>query len=183
MRSGIFGPGSKLVPCFQVGKRDAAVAQAFIKDLASRLANRVQISSDGLRFYVEAIEKGFGADVDYAQIVKSYEAEPIGPGRYSPPKVASVGKSKIMGNPVYSHISTSYIERQNLTIRMSLRRFTRLTNGFSKKVENLRAAVAVHFAHYNFVRLHSTIKVTPAIAAGITNKIWTINDLLEWSHD
>lgn len=168
---------SKLVPTFAVGKRDAATAQAFMGDLASRLTNRVQINSDGLRLYAEAVERAFGADVDYAQIVKSYEAEPIGPGRYSPPKVTSVEKTLIAGKPDMNLASTSFVERQNLTMRMSMRRFTRLTNAFSKKAENLEAAVALHFAHYNLVRTHSTIKTTPAIAAGVTNRRWHMNEL------
>lgn len=122
---------------------------------------------------------GFGGDVDYGQIVKSYEAEPIGPGRYSHPKVVSTTKSNIVGNPDPYKISTSYVERQNLTVKMQIRRFTRLTNGFSKKLDNMKAAVALHFAHYNFVRVHNTLRITPAMAAGITNRIWTISDLLE----
>lgn len=140
---------TKLVPSFLVGKRDAVSANRFMTDLSSRLANRVQLTSDGLRLYIEAVEQGFGGNVDYAQIVKSYEAEPIGPGRYSPPKVVSTEKSKIVGSPAQALISTSYVERQNLTIRMHMRRFTRLTNAFSKKADNLRSAVALHFAWYN----------------------------------
>ena len=154
------------------------VATDFIEDLSSRLANRVQISSDKLKAYVDAIERGFGAEVDYAQIVKSYEAEPTGAGRYSPPKVVSVQKEYVSGNPNLSITSTSYVERQNLTCRMSVRRFTRLTNAFSKKLENLKAAVSLHFAHYNFVRIHSTLKVSPAMEAGVSSKLWTIQDLV-----
>jgi len=169
---------TKLVPTFKVGKRDLSTAQAFIADLQSRLTNRIQLSSDGLRLYVEAVEESFGADVDYAQIVKSYEAEPIGPGRYSPPKVVSVEKQYIKGNPDLSMASTSYIERQNLTMRMAMRRFTRLTNAFSKKVENLKAAVALHFAHYNFVRVHRALKVTPGMEAGLCNHIWSLEEIL-----
>ncbi|MDO8531439.1 MAG: IS1 family transposase [Dehalococcoidia bacterium] len=170
---------TKLVPSYRVGKRDAATAQAFVADLESRLANRVQLNSDGLRFYVEAVERAFGADVDYAQIVKSYEAEPIGPGRYSPPKVVSVEKELMVGSPDMDVASTSYVERQNLTMRMSMRRFTRLTNGFSKKSDNLRSAVGLHFAYYNFVRRHATLKTTPAIAAGVADRQWTVRDLVE----
>ena len=155
------------------------MAREFINDLSSRLANRVQLSSDKLRHYVDAIEEGFGYEVDYAQIVKSYEAEQIGPGRYSPPNVISTEKTVLAGNPDISKISTSYVERQNLTMRMSMRRFTRLTNAFSKKVENLKAAVALHFAHYNFVRIHRTLKVTPAMEAKVDNRLWSIGDLVE----
>ncbi len=169
---------TKLVPSFMVGKRDAATAQVFIEDLSSRLANRVQLSSDGLKLYIEAIEESFGGNVDYAQIVKSYEAEPLGPGRYSPPKVTSVEKHLIAGRPAWDTISTAYIERQNLTMRMQMRRFTRLTNAFSKKVENLRAAVALHFAYYNLVRRHRTLGTTPAVAAGVVGRPWTISELV-----
>ena len=172
---------SKLVPSYRVGQRTAPEARAFLADLESRLTNRVQLSSDALASYVEAAETVFGANVDYGQIVKSYEAEPIGPGRYSPPRVIDVERYSISGNPDPNHISTSYIERQNLTMRMSMRRFTRLTNGFSKKLENLKAAVALHFAHYNFVRIHRTIKVTPAMEAGIMDELWTIPKLLDWA--
>lgn len=138
---------TKLGPCFRVGKRTATEANAFIQDLAGRLETRCQLSSDGLKVYVEACELAFGRDVDYGQIVKSYEAEPIGAGRYSPPKVVATEKTIICGNPDMSKISTSHIERLNLTARMQMRRFTRLTNAFSKKIENLKAAVGLHFAH------------------------------------
>ena len=170
---------TKLVPTYRVGERNAKVATDFIADLSSRLTNRVQLSSDALPAYVNAIERAFGANVDYGQIVKSYEAEPIGPGRYSPPHVIAAQRVPMTGQPVRRDISTSLIERQNLTMRMSMRRFTRLTNAFSKKLENLRAAVALHFAHYNFVRVHKTLRATPAMAAGITSGLWTLDELLE----
>jgi IS1 family transposase len=170
---------SKLIPSFLVGKRTASNAVAFIDDLSQRLNNRVQLSSDSLTAYPDAIELAFGSEVDYGQVVKAYEAEPIGPGRYSPPHVISAERTVIAGNPDVKKISTSYIERQNLTMRMQMRRFTRLTNAFSKKLENLKAAVALHFAHYNFVRIHQTLRVTPAMAAGITDHLWTVKDLID----
>ncbi len=172
-------PDTKLVPAYLVGKRDLATATRFMTDLSDRLTNRVQLSSDALAAYVEATERAFGADVDYGQAVKFYEAEPIGPGRYSPPKVIRAERTAIVGAPDQKHISTSIVERQNLTMRMSMRRFTRLTNGFSKKVENHRAAVALHFAHYNFVRLHRTLRVTPAMAAGVCDRLWSLEELVE----
>ena len=173
---------TKLVPSFLVGKRDSIHANAFISDLASRLENRIQISSDGLRAYIEAVEASFGAEVDYAQIVKAYEAEPIGPGRYSPPKVTSVERYLIMRRPDMDLVSTSYVERGNLTMRMSMRRFTRLTNAFSKKVENLRAAVNLHFAYYNLVRFHRSLRMPPALAAQIIERPWKIEDLVKPSN-
>jgi len=175
-------PETKIVPSYRVGKRDLRNATAFLHDLSGRLANKIQLSSDALVAYVDATEEAFGLDVDYGQIVKSYEAEPVGPGRYSPPHVTSATRAPIKGDPDFAHISTSLVERQNLTMRMSMRRFTRLTNAFSKKLENLKAAVAVHFAHYNFVRIHSTIRCTPAMEAGVTDKLWTIRDLLRESN-
>jgi IS1 family transposase len=170
---------TKLVPSFLVGKRDAANTRAFISDLSERLVNRVQLSSDALNQYVVAVEEAFGTDIDYGQVVKFYEAEPIGPGRYSPPQVKNAERTRIQGRPREADISTSHVERQNLTMRMNMRRFTRLTNAFSKKVENLRAAVALHFAHYNFVRTHSSLRITPAMAAGVTNRLWTLEEVVE----
>jgi IS1 family transposase len=170
---------TKLVPAYRVGKRTREHAIAFMTDLSERLSNRVQISSDSLRSYVDAVEQAFGADVDYGQIVKFYDAEPIGPGRYAPPQVTGVERTVIAGNPDQAHISTSHVERQNLTMRMSMRRFTRLTNAFSKKLENLQAAVALHFAHYNLVRLHKTLRVTPAMAAGVTDRLWSLEELVD----
>ena len=170
---------TKLVPCYRVGKRDASDGYAFVSDLASRLRNRVQISSDCLHCYASAIDNAFGTEVDYAQIVKSYErTAPTRQSRYSPPKIVAVTKSRIMGNPNEDLVSTSYVERQNLTMRMSMRRFTRLTNGFSKKRENLEAAVGLHFAHYNLVRRHKTLGMTPAMATGIEQQAWTLRRLL-----
>ncbi|MEW6615119.1 MAG: hypothetical protein AB1401_06630, partial [Thermodesulfobacteriota bacterium] len=174
-------PDTKLIPAYKVGKRDFATAYAFITDLESRLTNRVQISSDKLRAYVDAIDFAFGGNVDYAQIVKSYEAEPISAGKYSTPKVISTTKQYIIGNPNPAKICTSYVERQNLTVRMQSRRFTRLTNAFSKKIKNLKAAVALHFAHYNFVRIHTTLRITPSMAAGITDHIWSFEEILNWA--
>lgn len=172
-------PDTKLVPAYRVGKRTRQHAVAFMGDLSERLTNRVQLSSDALNTYVDAVERAFGAGVDYGQAVKFYEAEAIGPGRYSPPRVIAQEKTVVVGNPDQAHISTSLVERQNLTMRMSMRRFTRLTNAFSKKVENLQAAVALHFAHYNFVRLHKSLRVTPAMAAGVENRTWTLEELVD----
>lgn len=172
-------PDSKLVPAYRVGKRTRPHAVAFMNDLSERLANRVQLSSDALNTYVDAVERAFGADVDYGQAVKFYEAEPIGPGRYSPPRVVRADRAVISGRPDQRPISTSLVERQNLTMRMSMRRFTRLTNAFSKKVENLRAAVSLHFAYYNFVRMHKTLRMTPAMAAGVSDRLWSLEELVD----
>jgi IS1 family transposase len=170
---------TKLVPSFLVGKRDSATTNAFIADVAARLQNRVQISTDGLRTYIEAIKKEFAElGVDYAQLHKTYEAEATGPGRYSPPKVIATEKTPILGAPVAELVSTSYVERQNLTVRMGVRRYTRLTNAFSKKLENHVAATALHYAHYNFVRRHQTLRVSPAMAAGVSATLWSVDDLL-----
>jgi len=132
-----------------------------------------------LQSYINAVDDAFGGNVDYGQVVKFYDAEPIGPGRYSPPKVTGQEKTVIAGSPDLRHISTSLVERQNLTMRMQMRRFTRLTNAFSKKVDNLKAAVALHFCHYNFVRLHKSLRVTPAMAAGVSDRLWTLEELVE----
>jgi IS1 family transposase len=170
---------SKLIPAYLVGKRTGENAQAFIADLSNRLKNRVQLSSDSMSAYPEAVDAAFGANVDYGQLVKAYEAEPLGPGRYSPPECVRADRIVISGAPKYFKISTSYVERQNLTMRMQMRRFTRLTNAFSKKLENLKAAVALHFAHYNFVRIHKKLRVTPAMEAGITDHLWSISELMQ----
>ena len=171
-------PDTKLIPAWRVGKRDLHTATAFMTDLSERLANRVQLSSDALAAYVDATEQAFGADVDYGQAVKFYDATPAGPGRYSPPKVTYSERTAINGKPDFAHISTSLVERQNLTMRMSMRRFTRLTNAFSKKVENLQAAVNLHFAHYNMVRVHSAIRCTPAMEAGVSRHVWNLSELV-----
>ncbi len=170
---------SKLVLSWFVGGRDAYCAKMFINDLASRLSNRVQLTSDGLRAYLEAVEGAFGADVDYAQLAKIYGASPeSAKGRYSPAECTGAIKTPIEGEPDEKHISTSYVERQNLTMRMHMRRFTRLTNGFSKKVEAHANAVALHFMYYNFCRIHKTLRVTPAMAAGVTDRLWEVKDIV-----
>ncbi|HEY4014352.1 MAG TPA: DDE-type integrase/transposase/recombinase [Polyangiaceae bacterium] len=175
---------TKLVPSFMTGKRDANTANAFIKDLAARLRNRVQVTTDGLHTYVAPIAAAFGTSgVDYAQLHKTYEAEPVGPGRYSPPKVTGTEKTPVFGFPIEELVSTSYVERQNLTMRMGIRRFTRLTNAHSKKLENHGAAVALHFAHYNFVRVHQTLRCTPAMAAGVAKTVWSMDDLMSAALD
>jgi IS1 family transposase len=168
---------TKLVPAFMVGNRNAQSATMFIDDLKSRLANRVQLTTDGLKVYLEAVEGAFGADVDFAQLVKIYGA-PQEETRYSPAECLGCERRFVTGKPNPAHISTSYVERQNLTIRMGMRRFTRLTNAFSKKVENHAYQIALHFMHYNFCRIHKTLRVTPAMEAGITDHVWTIEEML-----
>jgi IS1 family transposase len=168
---------TKLVPSFMVGNRDAQSAKIFIDDLRSRLANRVQLTTDGLRVYLEAVEGAFGADVDYAQLVKIYGASQE-ETRYSPAECIGCETKIVQGKPNPKHISTSYIERQNLTMRMGMRRFTRLTNGFSKKVENHAYAVALHYIHYNFCRIHKTLRVTPAMEAGLTDHVWALEEIV-----
>jgi IS1 family transposase len=170
---------TKLVPAFRVGDRTQTTATAFMRDVASRMRNRVQISTDGLRAYVDAIEKTFGADVDYGQIVKVYGTEETDQRRYSPPEVISSEKKIITGNPDVDLISTSYVERLNATTRLHMRRLTRLTHAFSKKRENFEAAVGLHFAYYNFVRRHNTLRCTPAMAAGVAPSFWSVGDLVE----
>lgn len=171
---------TKLVPSFLVGKRDAESTRVFIEDLAARLVNRVQITTDGLRTYVEPIGDAFASvGVDYATLIKTYEAEPMGPGRYSPPKVTGTEKTPIYGAPVAELVSTSFVERQNLNIRMGIRRYTRLTNAFSKKLSNHVAWTAMWLAFYDFVRVHRTLRVTPAMAAGLESKLWALDDLID----
>jgi IS1 family transposase len=172
---------TKLVPSFKVGKRNAATANAFVGDVASRLKNRVQLSSDALRAYVEAVELAFGADVDYAQIIKTYGPEEShSPERkYSPSEFVSVEKRPVIGSPDMRLVSTSYIERLNGTTRLHMRRLTRLTYAFSKKLEHFEAAVALHFAYYNFVKSHRSVRMTPAMAAGIEKDFCTVEDLVD----
>ena len=172
---------SKLVPSFKVGKRDLETAKAFVGDVAGRMKNRVQISSDGLRAYVDSVEQTFGADVDYGQIIKTYVADggQTPERKYSPSRISSSEKSRIAGNPDMDLVSTSYVERLNATTRTHMRRLTRLTLAFSKKFENFEAAVALHFAYYNFVKMHKTVRCTPAMAAGVEKHLWTVGDLVE----
>lgn len=169
---------TKLVPSWRVSDRSGATAIEFVCDLSHRLANRVQITSDGHRAYLEAVESGFGADVDYAQLIKVYGEIPHPAGRYSPAQIQGTKTFCCTGNPDARHISTSYVERQNLTMRMSMRRFTRLSNGFSKKAENHAHSVAIHFMHYNFVRIHQSLRVTPAMAAGVSKTLWSLTDMV-----
>ncbi len=172
---------TKLVPSWLVGSRDTGSATALLQDLQPRLAGRVQLTTDGLKAYLSAVEDAFGGDVDYAMLNKIYANAPTGPEtRYSPAECIGCEKRRVVGDPDPKHVSTSYIERQNLTMRMSMRRFTRLTNGFSKKVENHIAACALHFFHYNWCRPHMSLKgKTPCQAAGVTEKRWTVADLIQ----
>jgi IS1 family transposase/DNA-binding CsgD family transcriptional regulator len=169
---------SKLAVSWLVGNRDAEYAKIFMEDVASRLANRVQLTTDGLKAYLQAVEDNFGADIDYAQLVKMYGKSLEGEHRYSPAECTGTQKEAISGNPKIKHVSTSHVERQNLTMRMCMRRFTRLTNGFSKKIENHSHAIALHFMYYNFVRIHKTLRVTPAMEAGLIKKLWSVQDLV-----
>ena len=169
---------SKLVPTWRIGPRDAITAHAFMTDLADRLKHRVQLTTDGLQAYVEAVEDAFGMEIDYAQLIKIYGADAESERRYSPVVCQSCVVKEIQGEPDPKRISTSYIERQNLTMRMSMRRYTRLTNGFSRKLENHAAATAIHFMHYNFARIHRTIRMSPAMAAGVTETLWTVRDIV-----
>ncbi len=173
---------TKLVPCWLVGQRDAGHAFEFIDGLRQRLANRVQLTTDGHKMYLEAVEGAFGSEVDYAMLVKVYGASPEGEVRYSQAECLAAEEHPIQGNPDPAYISTSYIERQNLTMRMSMRRFTRLTNAFSKKLENHEYALALYFMHYNFARTHKSLSkpypTTPAMAAGISDHMWTIGEIV-----
>jgi IS1 family transposase len=174
---------TKLVPTWFVGNRNASAAYHFMHDLKPRLAHRVQLTTDGLKCYLEATEDAFGSEIDYAQLIKIY-GNAVGPNasnpevRYSPAQCMGAKKGVITGNPDFKHISTSHIERQNLTMRMSMRRFTRLTNGFSKKVENHEHSVAVHYMYYNFGRIHQSLRVTPAMEAGISDHVWSLDEIV-----
>jgi IS1 family transposase len=174
---------TKLVPSYYIGNRDAADGYRFLSDLAGRLKNRVQLSTDGLAIYRRAVERAFGSDIDYAMVHKLFGNEVGEEKRYSPAVCTGVEKTVVMGDPDPDRISTSYVERQNLTMRMGMRRYTRLTNAFSKKVENLTAAVSLHFLHYNFARAHTSLKTeqgyprTPAMAAGISDHVWTLEEI------
>ena len=186
MRRTLFGPrrlaldpDTKLVPCWFVSTRDAGAAYHFIHDLKGRLANRVQLTTDGHKPYLTAVEDAFGSEIDYATLQKIYGVAPEqGEVRYSPAQCMGARKAVISGNPDFRHVSTSHTERQNLTMRMQMRRFTRLTNAFSKKIENHEAAVALHYMHYNFARVHQTLRVTPAMEAGIANHVWTLEEIV-----
>lgn len=169
---------TKLVPCWMIGLRDASAARDFMEDLAGRLANRVQLTTDGHKAYLTAVNRAFGNDIDYAMLVKIYGADVEGQKRCSPAECIGCKQHTIKGEPNPEHISTSFAERQNLTMRMSMRRFTRLTNGFSKKIENHAAALGLYYMWYNFGRKHQTLKTTPAVAAGVADHIWSVEEII-----
>lgn len=174
-------PDTKLVPSFHIGPRDLATAVTFMEDLSKRLRNRVQLTTDGLHLYLQAVEQAFAGDVDYAMLVKMYGSDSDArrpERRYSPSVCLGADQIPVNGDPDPEHISTSHVERLNLTTRMSVRRYTRLTNAFSKKIENLAAAVSLHFMHYNFCRVHQTLGTTPAMAAGVADHVWTLPELV-----
>jgi IS1 family transposase len=169
---------TKLIVSYFVGDRSGESAMVLMDDLQARLANRVQLTTDGHKAYLEAVEGAFGSDVDFAQLVKLYGPTITAPGRYSPAECTGIKKIRREGNPDIAHVSTSYVERQNLTMRMSMRRFTRLTNAFSKKLDNHIHALALYFVFYNFTRIHKTLRVSPAMAAGITDRLWSLEDVI-----
>ncbi|MEK7405727.1 MAG: IS1 family transposase [Acidobacteriota bacterium] len=169
---------TKLVPSWYIGQRDATAACEFIADLSARLSHRVQLTSDGHKVYLGAVLDSFGEHIDYAQLVKLYGADVEGQKRYSPAQCLGTRTEPILGTPDPKHISTSYLERQNLSVRMTVRRFTRLTNAFSKKIENHAAAVALGYFAYNFIKIHRTLRMTPAMAAGVTDRLWEVEDLV-----
>ena len=173
---------TKLIPCFKVGKRDLYHARAFMEDLASRLSRRIQLSTDALAAYPEAVERGFGSEVDYGQLVKTYAVTNLNKdaaSRYSPAEVVKTERTVVQGLPDVNHVCTSHVEKQNHTLRMHCRRLTRLTNAFSKKFENFEAAVALNFVYYNFCKMHGAIRCTPAMAAGIEPSQWTVEELVK----
>jgi len=172
---------TKLVPSWFVGRRDAGCAAAFLQDVAARISNRVQLTTDGHKMYLEAVDAAFGGDVDFAQLVKVYGSDPEAEKRYSPALCLDTTTQIVIGSPDPAHISTSYVERQNLTMRMCMRRFTRLTNAFSKKIENHCHAVALFYMHYNFCRIHQTLRITPAMEAGISRHVWSIREIITLS--
>jgi IS1 family transposase len=174
---------TKLVPSWYIGDRSGQSAWEFLTDLRSRLANRIQLTSDGHKAYLIGVAGSFGDMVDFAQLGKIYGKEPGGERRYSPPECIGAVPHAVYGDPDPKHISTSFAERQNLNLRMGMRRFTRLTNAFSKKVENHAYAVAIYFMHYNFVRIHQTLKISPAMAAGVTDKLWEMSDMVKVLED
>ncbi len=169
---------TKLIPCWHVGRRDADAAYSFMTDLASRLTNRVQLTTDGHHAYLQAVDYAFARDIDYAQLVKQYGTAVEAEKRYSPPVCVGAERHVVRGQPDPEEISTSYVERQNLSMRMGMRRFTRLTNAFSKKVENHMHAISIYFMHYNFVRIHQTLRCTPAMEAGVTDRLWNLEDMV-----
>jgi IS1 family transposase len=168
---------TKLIISYMLGDRGASTARDFMEDVASRITNRIQLTTDGHRVYADAVEDAFGSEIDYAMLVKIYGASNEGESRYSPATCIGCRTGILSGNPDQKHISTSYVERQNLSMRMGMRRFTRLTNGFSKKFENHAHQIALYFMHYNYCRVHSTLRVTPAMEAGLTDHVWTLVEL------
>lgn len=169
---------SKLIVSWLVAGRDAGSAYGFMQDLSKRLANRVQLTTDGLRAYLTAVEDNFGSEIDYAMLVKLYGGDSANEMRYSPAECIGCRETVVTGRPDPKHISTSYVERQNLTMRMQIRRFTRLTNAHSKKIENHIASIAIHYMHYNFCRVHESLRVTPAMDAGISDHVWSIQEMI-----
>lgn len=169
---------TKLIVSYYVGDRSGESAMSLMHDLQARLSNRVQLTTDGHKAYLEAVEGTFGGDVDFAQLVKMYGPSVSPAGRYSPAECTGIKKIRVEGNPDIKHVSTSYVERQNLTMRMSMRRFTRLTNAFSKKLDNHIHALALYFVFYNFTRIHKTLRMSPAMAAGITDRLWSLDDVI-----
>jgi IS1 family transposase len=169
---------TKLVISWAVGRRDAGCAADFLQDVAGRLSNRIQLTTDGHRMYLTAVPDAFGNQIDYAQLVKVYGNDPEGQQRYSPAQCLGTQRVEVIGNPDQAHISTSFVERQNLNMRMGMRRFTRLTNAFSKKIDNLIHSVALFHMHYNFARVHQTLRVTPAMEAGLSDHVWSIQEIV-----